>query len=110
MSTDTTRKHGAHLAAGDPPAACLTCTGSLRAQGHGDQRPPQTADETARIAACHDLADELEEEFAQPGLQRPLELVKKKADALGPDMWPQELLTMPAAESEPYFDAMRVCT
>jgi len=33
-----------------------------------------------------------------------------KAKELAPEQWPLALLTMPPAESEPFFDAMRVCT
>lgn len=52
---------------------------------------------------------ELEEELNEPGLQRPLELVMGKAKELGLTEWPLALLTMKPAESEPFFDAMRVC-
>ena len=40
--------------------------------------PPEHAG--ARVMACHDLADDLELEFVQPGLQRQLELINKKAE------------------------------
>ncbi len=80
----------------------------LCAQGRGDLNAPPPEDPTARIMACHDLADDLELEFVQPGLQRQLELIKKKAEEVGPERWPLALLTMPAAESEPIWDAMRV--
>ena len=69
---------------------------------------PPPEDPSARLTACHDLADDLELEFVQPGLQRQLELIKRKAEEVGPEKWPLALLTMPAAESEPIWDAMRV--
>ena len=81
-----------------------------RVQGRGDQPAPRSEDDKARIAACDALAADLETEFVQPGMQRPLELVMSKAKELGPERWPLELLKMPPKESEPFFDAMRVRT
>lgn len=71
-----------------------------------DAPPPE--DPTARIMASHDLADELELKFVQPGLQRQPDLIEAKAEEVEPGKWPLVLLTMPAAESEPIWDAIRV--
>ena len=43
-----------------------------------------------------------------PALQKHLKMITDKAEAFDEDKWPQALLTMPDAEAEPVWDAMRV--
>ena len=77
----------------------------LLAQAQGDDSPLPPTD---HLEGWKSLADALEEEFAQPALQKQLNTIKDKAAAIGKDNWPQALWTMPDAESRPVWDAMRV--
>ena len=75
------------------------------AQADTDNRRRRPEDS---IPGCHDEADKLEDEFAQPALQDQLLLIVDTADRIGKDNWPQALWRMPAEESKPIWDAMRV--
>ena len=79
-----------------------------RLQADTDTRRPRPED-TVRIPDCLDEADRLETEFQEPALQAQLDLILNKAKTVGAGNWPQALWRMPAEESKPVWDAMRVC-
>ena len=74
-------------------------------QSQSEKDRPQPAN---HLEGCKKLADDLEQEFVQPALQKHLRTIKDKAAAVGDKRWPQALWSMPEAEAEPIWNAMRV--